>query len=117
MLTDRDANDAPLHAGAGAHAPEGVDSALITGCAQNVNSDMDISDDDRAPPSNPGSYSPTHPPPHQGAHEFLSRLFEDLGDRGPVDGTVATAGDASVTPPLRMDEQQGGGPLPWRWDK
>ena len=77
------------------------------------NSDMEISDDDRPPPSSVGSCLQTHPPTHPEAHDFLSSLATDGDGVLPGDGSADEAGAgvatarAGVCPGTRPVEPEG----------
>ena len=75
-------------------------SAPVTVGDMAGNSDMEISDDDRPPPSSVGSCLQTHPPTHPEAHDFLSSLLLEPEGEGvwPGDGTVDDPGRAPGVP-------------------
>ena len=84
-------------------------SAPVTVGDMAGNSDMEISDDDRPPPSSVGSCLQTHPPTHPAANDFLSSLLLEPDGDGvlPGDGPVDEAG-AGVCPWARsVDTARG----------
>ena len=77
-------------------ARPGSNTGLMAGPSATVpvgdidgDSDMEISDDDRPPPSSVGSCLQTHPPTRPEAHDFLSSLLA-------TDGEGVLPGDAPV---------------------
>ena len=82
---------------------------LMPGSVHDGTSDMDISDDDRPLPSSVSTCLQTHPPPHQEAQDFLSRLLLEPEREGvwPGDGTVDEEG-AGVCPGARPVDAAGG---------
>jgi hypothetical protein len=104
-------------------AGPGPSTGLIAGPSAPVpvghmagDSDMEISDDDRPPPSSVGSCLQTHPPTHQEAHDFLSSLLLEPDGEGvlPGDGPVdeEAAGVCPGARPIEAGRADRGRPSP-----
>jgi hypothetical protein len=109
VLTVGEGDHTPSGGGDKAGAPQDGPSAPVTVSALDGDSDMEISDDDRPPPSSVSSCLQTHPQPHQEAHDFLSSLLLAPDGEGVWhrDGTVDDEG-AGVCPGARPVDTAGG---------